>query len=812
MRGAVRFGLFLGLLLLTLSGMRSTSDAGEFDRDPKASDGLVINIDPRDDSCTPAGRKYPSCAKACEINPLGCAKDILKHVESDAFIRRRQLNPSVSGQKPNIQTPMHGLFVPVWNNPQLNEAIKRAVKNPFAPVRMPNWSISVKLNNNPGTPNNIDPTHLTWATVMYKIPGYCPKNAQIFPLGARQQLCKGGEWFWFLYRGNFLSFDYDMTTDASAPAWGKGEQFCISCHGSAADTDWLWITTDLVKRAQELAKPVSRDGHAPARAGAAFCDDVTGLSPERPVDVRFDPASLGSAERANRMFNCYGWKTFVALFWPAKSNQRGEPDTTKPLTHPAPSVWETYKQTYEAFQPASRDWSLKRQDWNSPQPLPEICRSALAVSGMPAESVPTFQVLNETHQAFGSQFNNLIDQNGNEVHYNVRFNRDEFEFIKRGGFADTGAYDYSGPLGANKRLFRLPDNTDGVTGEGATEIKSAWKILCTDANSCKQVDDPSRYFTRNALIYTPAVERVVEPFLTAPLPRPVVTSPATCKLARVGLVGFHIAAKTFWAPQWIWSTFEQVDNVPGNTAPSEPPPPHFSFFDPSLTAPPLIQCLGQRPGITPMGLAMNGALLGCPNQQNIVNSSPDPANTGELLRLFAPEIFANQVSRLDPIGNTTDQSSVQQLNALFRGLLASAGSPLRYYVMVNTQWPANGRRSATAQRPFGINNKLCLDQPGAADCVTFLPASLRLRNATIETYDMAYCKPDNEDIGNDPANCTPDQVVQDPHQFSSGGCMNCHFNAGTDSSFIWADAIEAQVPIDAGPSKSASWFGWETRN
>ena len=90
-------------------------------------------------------------------------------------------NPSVVGQKPNIQTPMHGLFVPVWNNPQLNEAIKRAIKNPFAPIRMPYWSISVKLNNSPGTPNNIDPTNLNWATVMYKIPGYCPKNAQIFP-------------------------------------------------------------------------------------------------------------------------------------------------------------------------------------------------------------------------------------------------------------------------------------------------------------------------------------------------------------------------------------------------------------------------------------------------------------------------------------------------------------------------------------------------------------------------------------------------------------------------------------------------------
>src|SRR4029078_13734279 len=30
----------------------------------------------------------------------------------------------------------------------------------------------------------------------------------------------------------------------------------------------------------------------------------------------------------------------------------------------------------------------------------------------------------------------------------------------------------------------------------------------------------------------------------------------------MGLVGFHIAQKTKEFPEWIWSTFEQVDNVP----------------------------------------------------------------------------------------------------------------------------------------------------------------------------------------------------------------------------------------------------------
>jgi hypothetical protein len=297
----------------------------------------------------------------------------------------------------------------------------------------------------------------------------------------------------------------------------------------------------------------------------------------------------------------------------------------------------------------------------------------------------------------------------------------------------------------------------------------------------------------------PAVQKVLRPFIeVGPLPRPVVTEPATCKLAQVGLVDFHIAAKTFWAPQWIWPTFEQIDNVPGNTAKGEPPPPDFSFFDPSCTSPPLKQCLEQRPGITPKSQGMHPDLACCPNQQNIDNSRPDPGNTGDLIPLFPSGFIPTQVNRLDPIGNDTTEKSVKELNALFRGLLASAGSPLQYYVMVNSQWPFNGRRSEDAGVPFGISNKLCLDpKDDPADCVRFLPADLRLRNTTIETYDMAYCQPENEDIGNDPAACTPANVVKDPHhQFSSGGCMNCHFNAGADSSFIWSDGIEEQVPLN----------------
>ena len=55
----------------------------------------------------------------------------------------------------------------------------------------------------------------------------------------------------------------------------------------------------------------------------------------------------------------------------------------------------------------------------------------------------------------------------------------------------------------------------------------------------------------------------------------------------VGLVGLHIVQRTPSRPQWIWSTFEQVDNVPPpDYVPPRPPAlpsQTFTFNDGTAT-------------------------------------------------------------------------------------------------------------------------------------------------------------------------------------------------------------------------------------
>jgi hypothetical protein len=282
------------------------------------------------------------------------------------------------------------------------------------------------------------------------------------------------------------------------------------------------------------------------------------------------------------------------------------------------------------------------------------------------------------------------------------------------------------------------------------------------------VDDPSRYYARPGFIYNPAG------------PSASGEQPESCRIAEVGLVGLHAMFKTFWAPQWIWSTFEQIDNVPEVDEVVAPGDPPFTLFNPQcLIDPPTQQeCLFQRPGILDAKLP---PLTCCQNLQVIPNADPESK-------------IPNQVTRVDKVDDIADG-----LNQVFQGLLKDADSPFQYYRLINTQWAGNGRLGADAETPYAVAKKLCLE--GDSDpCFTLLPKGLRLRNTTMETFQVSYCKPDDEDIFNNPTGCIPETIAESPVHSSSAGCMNCHLPTGADTSFIWEDAIWERVGITAADS------------
>ncbi|MHC2585357.1 hypothetical protein [Bradyrhizobium diazoefficiens] len=260
------------------------------------------------------------------------------------------------------------------------------------------------------------------------------------------------------------------------------------------------------------------------------------VSPDPIADIpitSFDPSLL---------FANYSWRSFIALNWPAKAGaaNRGQADRTKAFSDVSGQrVWSTWKSRYEIFQPDGaipRPWAS--YDGKNP------CGDGFSNEVVTLSSFTAFSDFNQATFNLQTLGNPLVAQTKVYSRYEVRVNQQEFETI-------VGHKWY---LASN-----LPTaNTPVPFNDGSIEVKAAWRIL--------------------TLADTPAI-RARYYILTKAQVFDVAT--AKCVTQDIALVGLHIVAKTPNRPQWIWSSFEHVDNVPGIT--TEPKPPAgipFSFNDP----------------------------------------------------------------------------------------------------------------------------------------------------------------------------------------------------------------------------------------
>ncbi|MEA2346152.1 MAG: hypothetical protein QOF63_4321, partial [Thermoanaerobaculia bacterium] len=287
----------------------------------------------------------------------------------------------------------------------------------------------------------------------------------------------------------------------------------------------------------------SRSADAQQQPQPAQVRPPVNYSCQVPYDVVLpDPGDFN--RQAN--FDIYSWNIFLALNWPASNSTSGPGpcnlqngvarDCGKPLPSGdyGPTVWETYKPDWAVFRGDSLG-GIEPAGWNCPlDPLPG-CDSLDAHDAAEARMPVLRMIMKDanTAQEFlqAGTFAPLIDQNGSFVRYELRMNEDEFNFVNANKYWD------SRNLKADVNFQPVGSNDDKTMGP--IEVKAAWKIL----------PEPSpRYHSRTVEIAWPNKAKPGK-FL--------------CKQYTMGLVGLHIAHKTKNAPQWIWSTFEQVDNYSG---------------------------------------------------------------------------------------------------------------------------------------------------------------------------------------------------------------------------------------------------------
>ncbi|HYJ87061.1 MAG TPA: hypothetical protein VEW46_13455 [Pyrinomonadaceae bacterium] len=411
------------------------------------------------------------------------------------------------------------------------------------------------------------------------------------------------------------------------------------------------------------------------------------------------PANFTTPLEIRPYFDYFSWESFIALNWPAATGSRGvpnQPNNSSVFLNAAsgtPVVWGTYKDSFDLFGQKDQRPSPWESYTNPINPCMDGQPGAKTLIFLSKGNSPLMQ----TKQAFSFP---LVDQRGNYVYYDIRYDQAMYNFIRgQEGQLTTYLYLLKNLAPAENAQFgvQMPMTTASTTPGtlGSIMVKAAWRIK-TDK------DDVSRFYTTAAQTLDPQTQK--------------------CTSVTVLLVGLHIAHKIDPFTEWVWSTFEQVDNVPSDAdiKPQPPVPPNGYSFNNGTNNPSTTGGYNYKPALTP-------------------TPSPSPV----------------QVTRVNPIPNTPAGQSTREVNAFYQQLLK--GTVWQYYQLVVTQWPFNPG--------IGPGNPFMLMQNGGVypqNAGTAFPVNGAV-NTTMETYF---------------------QTQNDAAGAGGNSCMSCHYRAG-QSDFSW---------------------------
>ncbi|MCO8171433.1 hypothetical protein NJC40_27070 [Pseudomonas sp. 21LCFQ02] len=438
-------------------------------------------------------------------------------------------------------------------------------------------------------------------------------------------------------------------------------------------------------------------------------------TPEQCVQqLVFDPNS-GSFLTSDNPFllsqktiNCYAWQMFIAMNWPVNPgwptnpSLAGEPDLHSPAsqfgvpTHTSQPMsiaplWSSYKDANDIFLPGA----VPPSAWGVQAPAPVGCQARASLGSVRSGARKFLTATSESAVSARHRFHIssstpattpdptleatggwLTDQAGNLVYFERKVGKAEFDYIVANSLYDAAdqlrvATNQDGkspqglslPAGAH---FRNPPAKPVAQEQlGAFEIKAAWRILTGKPQLY------SRYLTSVTWLQRPDT--------------------GECAQEVVGLVGLHIIHKTESLPDFVWTTFEHVDNVPdGGPAPAA----GYTFNNPNCTG---SSCT--------------------PNQERITcNASGCTDNF--------PRSEPVQVSREYPLS-----SYMNALNSAVQQAIASktnGQSVFQYYKLINVLW--DGSPTAPSPEP-GANAPAPLVY-GTFNSDGNVPAA----NTVLETY------------------------------------------------------------------------------
>jgi hypothetical protein len=417
-------------------------------------------------------------------------------------------------------------------------------------------------------------------------------------------------------------------------------------------------TVDNCNATRDSAEGKGPHGFIPTEINA---DLLTKGQPCQQV-VRTTPGLFGDDSLANRQrgFDFYSWLTFIAMNSPAdgkttigKGNRPGGDAKTK---------WEdlqNYRPLADVMLPGGA-----KPEWGK-RIVPEACKKF---------DSPDKIIFQLGEEAFNQPFKTgpLIDQDGNYALFDILMNEPMYKYIEANElYSKAGQQKFAGqvefPTGNNEFVDKDGNHPPRM---GAIMLKVSYRIL----DPVKNKDLIPKFHTSDALIYFPGGKDKTGIGTRA--------GPA-CVEKKLGLIGFHVGHKTRFAPQWVWTSFEHVSNVPTTEEiAAKKLLPRYSFFNAKCSE------------------------ANCP--RNEIPPRPwDPPTT-----LQFPTKFRSQVVRVNMVPAPV-LAEVASLNKSFQGILK--GTVWENYMLLTTQWPSES------------NSKT--DPTGA-------PAPVYLANSTLETFSQ----------------------------------------------------------------------------
>lgn len=230
----------------------------------------------------------------------------------------------------------------------------------------------------------------------------------------------------------------------------------------------------------------------------------------------------------------------------------------------------------------------------------------------------------------------LVDQQGRVVFYAVFLDRGFYDFVRDNRFFNPTA------LAAAPDTLNFP-----LTGTGALEIKTAWRVA-VKGDSVLIPAAETRFYTTAGEVPRLGIRNDT-----------LVVDPVATDTVTLALVGVHAVGTVPNHPEFIWSSFEHVDNAPACAATP------VAARNPAT---------GQPWSFYPGNASCSGPFSSC--------------NIGRTVAQFQ-SFTPNTVCQVNPWGDTVQASpnraNILALNASVQSLLP-AGSLLRNYVLLGGIW------------------------------------------------------------------------------------------------------------------------------